>query len=142
MQLLKHCYFKYRERKEWIWRIIYWCEKRKYLVALIWQNEIFNHWFKLFSQKSSGPPGKYHPHCGSTAPPPRPQENKKSASPTLFKNASKFLVLPCRNGGGGGGGGHYDHINEGWLFIGRFKVGNLPRMIHKEVLAQFIYKLS
>ena len=37
-------------------------------------------------------------------PPSRPQENKKSASPTLFKNASKFLVLPCRNGGGGGGG--------------------------------------
>ena len=30
--------------------------------------------------------------------------------------------------------------DEGWLFIGRFKVGSLPRMINKEVLAQFIYK--
>ena len=27
-----------------------------------------------------------------------------------------------------------------WLFIGRFKVGSLSRMINKEVLAQFIYK--
>ena len=27
-----------------------------------------------------------------------------------------------------------------WLFVGRFKSGGLPRMINKEVLAQFIYK--
>ena len=25
-------------------------------------------------------------------------------------------------------------------FIGRFKVGNLPRMINKEVLSQFIFE--
>ena len=50
-----------------------------------------------------------------------------------------FKSSPAERGGGGGGG-HYDHINEGWLFIGRFKVGNLPRMINKEVLAQFIHK--
>ena len=30
------------------------------------------------------------------------------------------------------------YFNEGWLFIGRLKVGSLPRMINKEVLAQFI----
>ena len=34
----------------------------------------------------------------------------------------------------------YSYLNEGWLFIGRFKVRNLPRMINKEVLAQFIHK--
>ena len=28
---------------------------------------------------------------------------------------------------------------EGWLFIGRFKVLRLPRMINKEVQAQFTY---
>ena len=33
-------------------------------------------------------------------------------------------------------------FNEGWLFIGRFKVGSLPRIINKEVLAQFIYQLK
>ena len=27
-----------------------------------------------------------------------------------------------------------------WLFIGSFKVGSVPGMINKEVLAQFIYK--
>ena len=32
------------------------------------------------------------------------------------------------------------YLNEGWLFIGRFKVGSLPRMINKDMLAQFIYK--
>ena len=32
------------------------------------------------------------------------------------------------------------YLNEGWLFIGRFKVGSLPRMINKEVLAQFIHE--
>ena len=26
-----------------------------------------------------------------------------------------------------------------WLFIGIFKVGSLPRMINKELLAQYIY---
>ena len=31
-------------------------------------------------------------------------------------------------------------LNEGCLFIGRLKVGSLPRMINIEVLAQFIYK--
>ena len=31
------------------------------------------------------------------------------------------------------------YLNEGWLFIGRLKVGSLPRMINKEVLEQFIY---
>ena len=31
-------------------------------------------------------------------------------------------------------------VNEEWLFIGRFKVGSLPRMINKEVLAQIIHK--
>ena len=29
---------------------------------------------------------------------------------------------------------------EEWLFIGRFKVGSLPRMINKEVLVQLIHK--
>ena len=32
------------------------------------------------------------------------------------------------------------YLDEGWLFIGSFKVGSVPRMINKEVLAQFIYK--
>ena len=32
----------------------------------------------------------------------------------------------------------YSYLNEGWLFIGRFKAGSLPRMINKEVLAKFI----
>ena len=32
------------------------------------------------------------------------------------------------------------YLNEGWLFTGRFKVGRIPRMINKDVLAQFIYK--
>ena len=63
-----------------------------------------------------------------------PQENKVPVPP-FFKNASKFLGLPCRKGGG-----HYGHISEGWLFLGRFRVESLPRMIHKEMLAQFIYK--
>ena len=31
-------------------------------------------------------------------------------------------------------------LNEGQFYIGRFKVGSLPRMTDKEVLAQFIYK--
>ena len=34
------------------------------------------------------------------------------------------------------------YLDEGWLFIGRFKVGSLPRMINKEVLAQFITYLT
>ena len=34
------------------------------------------------------------------------------------------------------------YLNKGWRFIGRFKVGSLPRMKKKEVLAQFIYKPS
>ena len=31
------------------------------------------------------------------------------------------------------------YFDEGWLFIGSFKVGSVPEMINK-VLAQFIYK--
>ena len=31
------------------------------------------------------------------------------------------------------------YLNEGWLFIGRFKAGSLPRMINKEMPVQFIY---
>ena len=34
------------------------------------------------------------------------------------------------------------YLNKGWRFIGRFKVGSLPRMKKKEMLAQFIYKPS
>ena len=30
------------------------------------------------------------------------------------------------------------HLDEGWLFIGRFKVGDA--LINNEVLAQFLYK--
>ena len=48
-------------------------------------------------------------------------------------------------------GGNYDtlyqnsirkhsYLNEGWLFIGIFKVRSLPRMINKEVLSQFMYE--
>ena len=32
------------------------------------------------------------------------------------------------------------YLDEGWLFIGSFKVGSVPGMINKEVLAQYIYK--
>ena len=32
------------------------------------------------------------------------------------------------------------YLNEGLLFIGGFKVGNVPEVINKEVLNQFIYK--
>ena len=32
------------------------------------------------------------------------------------------------------------YLDEGWLFIGSFKVGSVPGMINKDVLAQFIYK--
>ena len=32
------------------------------------------------------------------------------------------------------------YLNEGWLFIGSCKVGSVPGMINKKVLAQFIYK--
>ena len=31
-------------------------------------------------------------------------------------------------------------LDKGWLFIGSFKVGSVPGMMKKEVLAQFIYK--
>ena len=34
------------------------------------------------------------------------------------------------------------YLNEGWLLIGRFKVGSLPRMINKAVLAQFKHKTT
>ena len=34
------------------------------------------------------------------------------------------------------------YLNDGWPFIDRFKVGSLPRMKNKEVLAQFICKPS
>ena len=32
------------------------------------------------------------------------------------------------------------YFDEGWLFIGTFKVGSVTGMINKDVLAQFIYK--
>ena len=32
------------------------------------------------------------------------------------------------------------YLDEGWFFMGTFKVGSVPGMINKEVLAQFIYK--
>ena len=32
------------------------------------------------------------------------------------------------------------YFDGGWLFIGAFKVGSVPGMINKDVLAQFIYK--
>ena len=32
------------------------------------------------------------------------------------------------------------YLDEGWLFIGSFKVGSAPGIINKEVLAQVIYK--
>ena len=32
------------------------------------------------------------------------------------------------------------YLNEGWLFIDRFKLGSLLKMTNKEVLAQFIHK--
>ena len=31
---------------------------------------------------------------------------------------------------------------KGDFFIGRFKIRNLPRMINRELLSQFIYKLT
>ena len=31
------------------------------------------------------------------------------------------------------------YLDEGWLFIGSFKVGSVPGMVNKEILAQFIY---
>ena len=31
-------------------------------------------------------------------------------------------------------------MNGGFLQVARFKDGNLPRMVNKEVLAEFIYK--
>ena len=36
----------------------------------------------------------------------------------------------------------YGCFNEGWLFVDKFKVAGLPRMINKLVLAQFIHKPS
>ena len=32
------------------------------------------------------------------------------------------------------------YVDEGWLFISRFKVGSVPGMINKEMLAQYMYK--
>ena len=75
------------------------------------------------------------PPCGSGIPP--PQENKKMPAHPFWQ-CFKIFRPPLQKGGGDGE--HYGHLNEGFLFIGRFKVGSLPRMIHKEVLAQFIYK--
>ena len=34
------------------------------------------------------------------------------------------------------------YVDEGWLFIDRFKVGSVPQMINKEVLVQLTYKLA
>ena len=33
------------------------------------------------------------------------------------------------------------YLSEGWLFIGRFKVGSLPRTIHQELLAKLCINL-
>ena len=32
------------------------------------------------------------------------------------------------------------HLDEEWLFVGRFEVGSVPGIINKELLAQFIVK--
>ena len=32
------------------------------------------------------------------------------------------------------------YLDEGWLFIGSFKVESVPGMINKEMLAQLMYK--
>ena len=34
----------------------------------------------------------------------------------------------------------HHYIDEGWIFTGRIKVGSVPGMINKDVLAQLIYK--
>ena len=49
----------------------------------------------------------------------------------LFKHDNLILKLHQKKN---------SHLDEGWLFIGSFKVGSVPGMISKEVLAQFIYK--
>ena len=36
--------------------------------------------------------------------------------------------------------GKTSYLDKGWFFIGSFKVGSVPGMINKEVLAQFLYK--
>ena len=78
------------------------CEKRKYLIALISQNEIFYHWFKLFSWKSSGHPWKIpSPACGSATPP----KKIKKCQPHPFKECFKIFRPPLQKRGGGEG--HY-----------------------------------
>ena len=54
----------------------------------------------------------------------------KNLFPPLCNHGNLTLKLHQKN----------SYLNEDWLFIGRFKVGRLPRMINKEVLAQLIYK--
>ena len=53
-----------------------------------------------------------------------------SLLPLLSNHGNLALKLHKKN----------SYLNEAWVFIGRFKVGSLPRMVHKEVLAQFMYK--
>ena len=96
--------------------------KRKYLIALISQMKYLIIGLNFLVENPQAPLENTIRPCDS--------------APLLKEN----LGVPCRKSGEGGGGGHYGHINKGWLFIGRFKVGSLPRMIHKEMLAQFIYK--
>ena len=50
--------------------------------------------------------------------------------PLLCNHGNLTLKLPQKN----------SYLNEGWLFIGRFKVGSLSRTINKEVLTQFVCK--
>ena len=51
--------------------------------------------------------------------------------PLLFNHDNLILKLNQKKN---------SYLDEGWLFIGRFKVGSISGMINKEVLAQFIYK--
>ena len=95
-QLLKHCYFKYKEKKEWIWSKIYWCEKRKYLIALISQNEKFDHWFKLFRWKYSSPLENTIPPCDSDP----LQENKKVPALPFLRMLQNFQASPAERWGG------------------------------------------
>ena len=34
------------------------------------------------------------------------------------------------------------YLDEGWLFIGRFKVGSVPEIINKEIFAKLRYKTA
>ena len=51
-----------------------------------------------------------------------------SLLPLLFNHGNLTLILHQKS----------SYNNERWLFIGRFKVGSLPRMINKEVLSVYL----